>query len=96
MIKPEQIQGLKTGEKESGDIVRDIAFILLSFPVEDVRSNSLEFIELGPEDDEVYVMAKVDPNSDEEGKIRTDNWMIKVIKGFGSLNCIRRKESSAA
>lgn len=59
--------------------MRDPTFELTSCPIEIVGADSLEFIELGPEDSKVEVMAKIDPNANEEGKVWGDEWVVEVI-----------------
>jgi hypothetical protein len=66
--------------------VRDPALVLFGFPVEFVGADGFEFVEFGPEDFEVEVMAEVDPCGDEEGKVGTDEGVVEVVEGFGGLD----------
>ena len=61
------------------------AFILLGVPVEFEGANSAEGGEGGVEDDEVDVVAEVDPDADEEGEEGEDEGGVKVVQGFGCL-----------
>jgi hypothetical protein len=65
--------------------VRERRFVLLGCPVKDVGANGLEFVELGPEDAEVEVVAQVDPGADEETEVGADEGVVEVIEGFGCL-----------
>ncbi len=65
--------------------MRDPALELSHCPVELVGADSLELIELGPEDSKVKVMAKINPHKNEEGKIWANKRVVEVIQGFGGL-----------
>lgn len=48
-------------------------------PVELVGANSLEFVELGPEDSKVEVMTKIDPHENEQGKVWAYERVVEVV-----------------
>lgn len=61
--EPEQVEGLERDEERGGNVQRKGALVLLSLPVNDVRTDGLELIEQGPDDAEVNVVAEVDPRT---------------------------------
>ena len=58
---------------------------MLGFPVEFEGANSAEGGEGGIEDDEVDVVAEVDPDADEEGEEGEYEGGVEVVEGFGCL-----------
>ena len=63
----------------------DPAFILLGVPVEFEGADGAEGGEGGVEDDEVDVVAEVDPDADEEGEKGEYEGGVEVVQGFGCL-----------
>ena len=47
---------------------------MLGFPIEFVRTDGAEGGQSGPEDVEVEVVAEVEPDGDEEAKVRSGDW----------------------
>ena len=84
-IKPEQVDGLEAGKKSKRDVLTDPALVLLSFPVELKGTHGSEFSQDSPEDLQVDIMPQIDPYSDEQTKIRTDDRRIEVIQSLGCL-----------
>ena len=72
-VKPEEIDGLKTGKKSKGDVLADPAFVLLSLPVQLEGTDGSEFGQNCPEDLQVDKMPQVNPDRDEEAEIRSNN-----------------------
>ena len=62
-------------------------------PVELVGTHGLELVEFGPEDSKVDIMAQIDPHEYEEGKIRANEEVIEVVKGFRGLSMLGRYQS---
>jgi hypothetical protein len=83
---PEEVDRLQRCQKRKGNVLRDPALVLLSFPVEFKRSDSLERGEDGVDDLEVDVMASVTPDDHEDEKVRTDNGRVDVVEAFGRLD----------
>ena len=66
--------------------MRDPAFVLLRFPIELVRTDACEFGKGREEDTEVYVVAEVNPDADEEAEIGDYDGRVQVVEGFGGLS----------
>lgn len=81
--KPKQVERLQRGEQGSCNVLAQCAFVLLSLPVELKRTNSAELSEEGPEDLDVDNMAHIDPDTNKESKVRSNNWVINVVENFG-------------
>lgn len=56
-----------------------LALILFSFPIEDIRADSFELVEFGDQDLPVQVMSQIDPHPDEEYEIRSRPWTVYVM-----------------
>src|SRR5271156_5153972 len=61
--QPEHIDGLETSKQSEGDVLRDPALVLLSFPVQFKWTYSTELGQGCPKDSQIEVVSKVDPNT---------------------------------
>ena len=83
--QPEQVDALQRGQQAKGDVLADPALVLLGDPVEVEGADGAEFGEGGVEDDEVEVVAAVDPDADEEGEVGDGDAGVEVAADFGGL-----------
>lgn len=81
-IQPEDVDRLQARQQQKGDALADPAFILLSIPVELKRADGGEGSGDAVEDDDVDVMAEIDPHGDEGGEIGGYDAKIQVREGF--------------
>lgn len=58
---------------------------MLRLPVQLEGAYGSEGGEDGVEDIEVDIVAKIDPNANEEGKPGHDDGMMRIVEGFGRL-----------
>lgn len=65
--QPKDINRLQTREKCKSNVLRNPALVLLCFPVEFKGPNRGKFGKNGPENAEVDVMAKIDPDGGKKG-----------------------------
>lgn len=65
--------------------MRDPTLVLLSLPVELEGTDGTEGGEGGVDDEEIDVVAEIDPDQDEEGEERDHDWGGDVVERFGSL-----------
>jgi hypothetical protein len=79
VVKPEKVQALQARQESGRDVVRERAFKLFYGPIELVWADSLELIELRPQDSKVEVMAKINPHENKEGKIWSNERMVEII-----------------
>ena len=85
VVQPEEVQSLQTADEHGRDPVRDVALVLLRLPVELVRADGLELVELGVEDAQIDVVTQVYPNEDEECEEWPYNGVIEIVKDLGNL-----------
>ena len=64
----------------------DPAFVLLGHPIEGVGADGAEFGQRGVQDDEVEIVAAVDPYADEEGEVGDGDGGVEVGADFGGLS----------
>lgn len=86
--EPEEVQGLEADEQAEGDVLADPAFVLLRVPVEGEGAHVGEGApgeDDGADDEEVEVVAEVDPDADEEGEVRDGDGGGEVVECFGCL-----------
>lgn len=72
-------------QQRKGDVLTERALVLLRLPVQLKGAYGPEGGEDGVEDIEVDVVAKIDPDANEEGKPGHDDGMVRVVEGFGRL-----------
>jgi hypothetical protein len=65
--------------------MRDPTFVLLRNPIELVRANCLELVELGKKNSQIKIMSKVYPGNHEEAKVGAHERVIEVVECFGGL-----------
>jgi len=65
--------------------MRQRCFILSRLQIQYIRTNGLEFVELGVENLEVQVVPKIDPGTNEETKIWDYKRMVQIIQNFRRL-----------
>lgn len=65
--------------------MRDPTLVLLSLPVELKGTDGAEGGEGGVDDEEIDVVAEIDPDQDEEGEERDHDWGGNVVERFRSL-----------
>ncbi len=59
--------------------MREFAFVVSGFPVEEEGANGAKFGEDGVQDAEVEVVAGVDPDEDEEGEVGAYERVVEVV-----------------
>ena len=77
--EPEEIDTLQASEQGESDVLADPAFVLLGVPIEVEGADGAEGGEGGVEDDEVDVVAEVDPDADEESEEGEDEGGVEVV-----------------
>jgi len=84
---PEDVDHLQQSQQAESDRLRDPAFVLLRFPVEDVGADGGEFAvgEQGVEDLEVEKVAEVGPDADEGDEVGDGEGGVEVVEDFGGL-----------
>jgi hypothetical protein len=87
---PEDVDHLQHRQKSESDGIRNPALVLLSVPVEIVRTNGREFAigEHGIEDFEVQEVAHVRPNADEGDEVGDCEVRVEVVEDLGSLRMV--------
>jgi len=65
--------------------VREPALELSRCPVKFVWADSLKFVELGPENSKIEIVAKINPHKNEECKVWTDERVVQVVQRFRGL-----------
>lgn len=83
--QPEQVERLKSGQQRGRNGLRYPAFELAAGPVQLVGPDRAEFGEDGVDDFEVQVVAQVDPDENEKGKVGCLHHAVNVVQGFGGL-----------
>lgn len=78
---------MQQSQQAESDRLRDPAFVLLRFPVEDVGADGGEFAvgEQGVEDLEVEKVAEVGPDADEGDEVGDGEGGVEVVEDFGGL-----------
>jgi hypothetical protein len=84
--QPEHINGLETSKQSEGDVLRDPALVLLSFPVQFKWTYSTELSQGCPKDSQIEVVSKVDPNTDKYYIKWSDDDRVQVVQRFGGLD----------
>lgn len=70
---------MQASEQGESDVLADPAFVLLGVPIEVEGADGAEGGEGGVEDDEVDVVAEVDPDADEESEEGEDEGGVEVV-----------------
>ena len=83
--QPEQVDGLQASQQGEGDVLADPALVLLSLPVEVEGPDSAELCECRVENVQAEIMAGINPDAYEKGKVGFDNERVKVIERLGRL-----------
>lgn len=83
--EPEEVESLQGGEQDNSNVLRDPALVLLGGPVELKGADSAELGKEGVDDAQVEVMAHVDPDGHEEGKVRALERAVDVVERLGGL-----------
>ena len=89
--QPEEVESLERAEQGKGDDEGDVALVLLSLPVELVRTDGLELGEQTVENAQVEVVAQVDPHAHKGEVVGAGERVIEVVESLGSL---QKKETS--
>jgi len=84
--QPEHIDGLETSKQSEGDVLRDPALVLLSFPVQFKWAHGTELGQDCPKDSQIEVVSKVDPNTDKHSIKWSDDDRVQVVQRFGGLD----------
>ena len=84
--QPEHIDGLETSKQSEGDVLRDPALVLLSFPVQFKWAHSTELGQGCPKDSQIEVVSKVDPNTDKRSIKWSDDDRVQVVQRLGGLD----------
>lgn len=85
-VHPEDIHRLQAREQGEGNVLRDPALVLLGVPIELEGADGSEGSGNGVEDDNIDVVAEVDPDGNEDAEVRGDDSKVEVGEGFGSLS----------
>ena len=84
--QPEQVDALQACQQPKGDALADPTFVLLRDPIQLKGPDGAEFGQRSVQDDDVEVVAAIDPDADEEGEVGDGNGGVEVAADFGRLS----------
>lgn len=76
---------MQAAQQAEGDPLCKRGLVLLGLPIELERAYGAEIGEGRVEEDQVDVVAQVDPDEDEEAEVGSDDGGVEVIECFGGL-----------
>lgn len=84
-VEPEDVDALQARQQGEGDVLRDPALVLLRRPVELKGPHAREAGRDRVQDDDVEVVAQVDPGGHEDDEVRVYDAELEVRCDFGGL-----------